>query len=158
MDSVKYDDDEPWPIEADGEGPTLELINPTYDNSLPEYWTSSQQYGSPASQNTNYLDSDDEDHSTLPDEHTLLPAYPNPFNGSVTIPFKLSSQTNSSITIYNVLGKEILDLPIGNLGPGDHSISWAGINQMGHPVGNGVYFVRLNIDTKNNSQKLVYLK
>ena len=158
MDSVKYDDDEPWPIEADGEGPTLELINPTYDNSLPEYWTSSQQYGSPASQNTNYLDSDDEDHSALPDEHTLLPAYPNPFNGSVTIPFKLSSQTNSSITIYNVLGKEILDLPIGNLGPGDHSISWAGINQMGHQVGNGVYFVRLNIDTKNNSQKLVYLK
>ena len=56
MDSVKYDDDEPWPIEADGEGPTLELINPTYDNSLPEYWTSSQQYGSQASQNTNYQD------------------------------------------------------------------------------------------------------
>ena len=52
----------------------------------------------------------------------------------------------------------IRDRPIGNLGPGDHSISWAGINQMGHPVGNGVYFVRLNIDTKNNSQKLVYLK
>ena len=30
----------------------------------------------------------------------------------------------------------------------------AGINQMGHPVGNGVYFVRLNIDTQNNSQKI----
>ena len=57
-----------------------------------------------------------------------------------------------------MLGKEILDLPIGNLGRGDHSISWAGINQLGHQVGNGVYFVRLNIDTKTNSQKLVYLK
>ena len=158
MDSVKYDDDDPWPIEADGEGPTLELINPTYDNSLPESWTSSQQYGSPANQNTNFLDPDNQDRVVIPQEHALLPAYPNPFNGSVRIPFKLSSQINSSITIYNVLGKEILNIPIENMGPGDHSISWSGINQMGLQVGNGVYFIRLNIDTKNNSQKVIYLK
>ena len=57
-----------------------------------------------------------------------------------------------------MLGKEILNIPIENMGPGDHSISWSGINQMGLQVGNGVYFIRLNIDTKNNSQKVIYLK
>ena len=158
MDSVNYDDVEPWPIEADGQGPTLELINPSSDNSLPESWVSSQQFGSPAEQNTNFLDSDDQVHVLLPEQSALLPAYPNPFNGSVKIPFKLSSQTNSSITIYNVLGKRILDIPIENMGPGDHYVSWNGLNQMGRQVGNGVYFLRLNIDLKSGFQKLVYLK
>ena len=85
MDSVNYDDVEPWPIEADGQGPTLELINPSSDNSLPESWVSSQQFGSPAEQNTNFLDSDDQVHVLLPEQSALLPAYPNPFNGSVKI-------------------------------------------------------------------------
>ena len=44
------------------------------------------------------------------------------------------------------------------MGPGDHYVSWNGLNQMGRQVGNGVYFLRLNIDLKSGFQKLVYLK
>ena len=158
MDSVKYDDVEPWPIEADGGGPTLELINPSSDNSLPQSWTSSQQYGSPAEQNTNFLSADDSDGLALPTEYSLLPPYPNPFNGSVRIPFQLASQASTSITIFDILGKRVLDIPIKNIGPGNHFITWDGINQMGRNVGNGVYFIRLNLPVRNNFQKLIYLK
>jgi hypothetical protein len=38
IDYVAYDDDAPWPTEADGKGKTLELVNPDFDNSLPESW------------------------------------------------------------------------------------------------------------------------
>ncbi len=158
MDSVKYDDVEPWPIEADGGGPTLELINPSSDNSLPQSWTSSQQYGSPAEQNTNFLSADDSDGLALPTEYSLLPPYPNPFNGSVRIPFQLASQASTSITIFDILGKRVLDIPIKNIGPGNHFITWDGINQMGRNIGNGVYFIRLNLPVRNNFQKLIYLK
>jgi hypothetical protein len=33
IDQVLYDDSGPWPEEADGNGPTLELINQNFDNS-----------------------------------------------------------------------------------------------------------------------------
>jgi len=52
MDDVEYDDEDPWPVEADGAGPTLELIDPYLDNSLAENWMASEGYGSPGSANT----------------------------------------------------------------------------------------------------------
>jgi len=51
MDDVEYDDDDPWPVEADGTGATLELIHPSLDNSLPENWIASIGYGSPGGEN-----------------------------------------------------------------------------------------------------------
>ena len=39
IDEVHYFDSEPWPMEADGEGPYLELKDLNSDNSLPENWT-----------------------------------------------------------------------------------------------------------------------
>ena len=38
VDSVPYDDEPPWPTEADGGGPSIELIDPLSDNSRPESW------------------------------------------------------------------------------------------------------------------------
>ena len=46
-DSVAYDDAAPWPTEPDGQGPTLELIDPFLDNSLAQNWQASLGNGSP---------------------------------------------------------------------------------------------------------------
>ena len=43
VDIVNYDDYTPWPTEPDGDGPTLSLIHPDLDNSLPESWAASNQ-------------------------------------------------------------------------------------------------------------------
>lgn len=47
VDSVTYDDIKPWPIEPDGNGPTLELLDPGLDNTQPQHWQASPGYGSP---------------------------------------------------------------------------------------------------------------
>ncbi len=39
IDEVRYCDSEPWPTEADGNGPYLELKDLNFDNSLAESWT-----------------------------------------------------------------------------------------------------------------------
>ena len=44
IDSVPYDDSEPWPAEADGGGPSLELVDPSEDNSLAESWAIGDPY------------------------------------------------------------------------------------------------------------------
>ena len=43
------------------------------------------------------LNKSDIEEKILPTKHALLPAYPNPFNGIVTIPFELSSTLNTTI-------------------------------------------------------------
>ncbi len=44
-DFVGYDDSNPWPTEPDGNGPSLSLIAPSLDNSLPESWDASVETG-----------------------------------------------------------------------------------------------------------------
>jgi photosystem II stability/assembly factor-like uncharacterized protein len=53
IDSVTYSDSNGWPTQADGTGPSLELINPTMDNDLPTSWQASAVIGgTPGAQNS----------------------------------------------------------------------------------------------------------
>jgi hypothetical protein len=53
VDMVEYADGAPWPTAPDGNGPSLSLIDPDLDNSLPESWESSiVLYGTPGNPNT----------------------------------------------------------------------------------------------------------
>jgi len=45
IDSVEYSPKTPWPVDANGKGPSLELKLPSLDNSLPENWQSSFVFG-----------------------------------------------------------------------------------------------------------------
>lgn len=55
VDVVAYGDADPWPFEPDGGGPSLELVSPTLDNSLPDNWgvsTAGPPGGTPGSTNS----------------------------------------------------------------------------------------------------------
>jgi hypothetical protein len=54
VDSVGYEDTIPWPINADGEGATLELFHPSRDNSKSNNWGSSIDNGTPGYINSIY--------------------------------------------------------------------------------------------------------
>ena len=54
VDEVNYNDAGSWPAEADGNGPTLELINPSLDNTLGENWIASNGNGTPGAINSIY--------------------------------------------------------------------------------------------------------
>jgi hypothetical protein len=57
VDEVDYGDSRPWDSLADGEGSSLELIDPDADNSLFTVWKAStppEQHGTPGRQNSQY--------------------------------------------------------------------------------------------------------
>jgi len=58
IDEVTYDDHHPWPEPPDGDGPSLELINPAFDNDRPCSWGASRpvtiSLGTPGAQNSVY--------------------------------------------------------------------------------------------------------
>jgi hypothetical protein len=54
VDEVTYDDGSPWPGEPDGQGSSLELINPIFDNDQACAWSASSGQGTPGAQNSVY--------------------------------------------------------------------------------------------------------
>ena len=51
IDSVEYSNRPPWPVMADGGGPTLELKDPNMNNSYSISWTASENHGTPGTIN-----------------------------------------------------------------------------------------------------------
>lgn len=57
IDYVDYETGDPWPTEPDGYGPSLELINPLFDNTIPQNWGASiADYGTPGEVNSILVD------------------------------------------------------------------------------------------------------
>lgn len=107
IDHVIYDDDYPWPTEPDGEGSTLELIDPDYDNALPESWKASSGYGTPGEKNSPVISVGPE-HGDI---NTEVSVFPNPFSDKISIQV-LSEEANDAMKIHisTLHGRTIFDL------------------------------------------------
>lgn len=101
---------------------------------------------------------DIEDLATVPFEPTLHPNYPNPFNPGTTIEYALNRASLVRLTIYNVLGQEIVTLVDGPQPAGAYTEQWDGTDRFHRPVASGVYFYRLSTDTFTRAKKMVLLK
>ncbi|GEM_PF-3150354 len=55
VDSVAYDDEAPWPVEADATGATLALINPYQENTDVQNWKASPGHGTPGLRNSDEI-------------------------------------------------------------------------------------------------------
>ena len=98
-----------------------------------------------------------------PDATALLSNYPNPFNPETWIPYQLSKRTNVRITIYNVYGAKVRELPIGIKSAGyylnsNRAVYWDGKNAAGEGVSTGIYFYKLQTDHVSLVRKMIIMK
>jgi len=94
------------------------------------------------------------DQPVFPDKYSLKQNYPNPFNPNTTIEFTLPKRTNTTLKIFNLLGKEITTLVLEELPAGTHKCQW---DASGYA--SGVYFYSLFVDSKTiSTKKLVLIK
>ena len=89
----------------------------------------------------------------LPDDFSLDRAYPNPFNPVTTLRFALTLESEVSLTIYNLQGREVVSLINGNMDAGYHSVIWNADS-----YSSGVYFVKMVAGEFVNTQKLMLIK
>jgi hypothetical protein len=144
VDTVHYNDNDPWPTEPDGTGPTLELINPGYDNALAESWAASLEHGTPGEENSVITDVQDQ---IL--EKISFRIYPNPFSSTATLQFTSGKIPESAdLSIFNIFGKEVKRI-------NDIQTERIEINRENLPA--GVYFCTLFDKSHNRigEQKLV---
>jgi hypothetical protein len=78
----------------------------------------------------------------LPVNYSLGQNYPNPSNPSTTFRFALPGGGNVSLTVYDLLGREVALLARGHLEAGYHTATWNATDNSGLPIASGIYFAR----------------
>jgi hypothetical protein len=73
----------------------------------------------------------------------LLNARPNPFNQSTVVGYEVQEQTHVTLTIYNLLGQEVVRLIDQVQAAGRYEVAWHGVNSRGAGVASGVYLYRI---------------
>ncbi|MBZ0265350.1 carboxypeptidase regulatory-like domain-containing protein [bacterium] len=88
-----------------------------------------------------------------PSTIALEPAYPNPFNPSITVPFTLPEKMDVRLRLYNIIGQQVAELNQGVLDRGHHELVFEAVNQT-----SGVYFIVLEAGEHQAMQKVILLK
>jgi hypothetical protein len=95
---------------------------------------------------------------SAPIGYALNQNYPNPFNPETTIHYSLAEEGSVRLTIYNVLGQEIVSLVDEHQQSGKYMAVWTGVDAAGSQVSSGLYFYRLEAGDFVSTKKMVLLR
>ncbi|MEE8404024.1 MAG: T9SS type A sorting domain-containing protein, partial [candidate division Zixibacteria bacterium] len=133
-----------WP------GSTLVLIS----YSVFSYLDTSQHVDSSFNMKSDIaLGIDDEIDGILPSRFVLEQNYPNPFNPTTNIAYTIPSRTDVQLQIYDILGREIESIDLGNKGAGEYIYQFDGSF-----LPSGIYFYRMLTETHSESKKMMLVK
>jgi len=82
-----------------------------------------------------------------PDQFELLPNYPNPFNPTTTIQYRLPVQMDVQVSVYNILGRKVATLADGLQEAGQQELRWDASN-----MASGLYFYRVIAEGSDGKQ------
>ena len=91
--------------------------------------------------------------NTRTDGYELAQNYPNPFNPSTKINYTIPLRSSVSITVFDVLGKEIGNLVNEIQTAGNHSIEFNGVN-----LPSGVYYYKIEANDFIDTKKMILVK
>ncbi len=97
--------------------------------------------------------------TTVPD-HFELAVYPNPFTHSTSIQNTSHNlfQAFSSIKIYNILGREVVDLSKNICNVSVSPILWNGRDSVNNTVSPGIYFIKVENEKMTKVRKILKLQ
>lgn len=91
----------------------------------------------------------------LPEVFAVGSNYPNPFNPSTTIPFALDKPIDVTVTVYDIMGREVSVLSKNELfKAGEHSLTFNAQN-----LTSGIYLYRIELGTgESETNKMTFIK
>ncbi|HHZ99594.1 MAG TPA: T9SS type A sorting domain-containing protein [Candidatus Marinimicrobia bacterium] len=84
--------------------------------------------------------------------------YPNPFNADTWIRYYIPSSQDIDLTIYDILGRNVIRLDYGYKDPGLYQVRWNGKNSKNETVSSGVYIYLLKNDNIIQRKRMILLK
>jgi hypothetical protein len=95
----------------------------------------------------------------VPTEYATLGNFPNPFNPSTRIGFRLPETSEISISIYGIQGNLVRELALNqSFEAGEHFIAWDATDNSGQPVASGMYVYLFTAGSFNKTEKMLLLK
>ena len=88
-----------------------------------------------------------------PDGFILSQNYPDPFNPSTIISYKLPEAEHVDLNIYNILGQQVAQLVSGYESAGQYAVTWNAKN-----FASGIYFYELHVKNFEQTKKMILLK
>ena len=79
--------------------------------------------------------------------------YPNPFNPTTTIEFLIQNDSKVELSLFNIKGQKIKTIINNGYSKGKHSIIWDGNDDSGKAVSSGIYYYKLNVNSKTEAVK-----
>jgi len=83
----------------------------------------------------------------------LFQNYPNPFNPTTTIRFTLLKPQNVTLSVFDILGREVVELIHNQMITGNHSVYFNA-----NELSSGFYIYRLSTDNYSNTKLMLLLK
>lgn len=161
--SIIYDDKSPWPETPDGGGYSLvqKELNPTGDLNDPNSWRASYFInGSPGEDDLPTSIGTNE--KELPTSSSLYQNFPNPFNPSTIISYRLSVISKVSLKVYDLLGREVATLVNEEQQPEIYNSQFSILDlpagRQGSQLPSGVYFYRLQAGDFYETKKMILIK
>ena len=94
----------------------------------------------------------------IPTVFSLEQNYPNPFNPSTQVRYALPEASKVSISIYDMMGREVRSLVNGSMDAGYHTALWNATNDNGNPVSAGMYIYTIQAGDFRQVKKMILLK
>ena len=94
----------------------------------------------------------------VPTLRRLLPPEPNPLTGTTRLAFELARSQRAELSVYDVAGRAVWQLPASQFAAGLHQVVWDGRDRHGKLTAPGVYFVELKADDGREIQKLTVVR
>lgn len=88
----------------------------------------------------------------------LYCASPNPFKSNTNISFRIPTEQDVEINIYNILGQHITTLYDSKIKAGKYNIEWNGKDEKSQSVPNGIYFYKIIAGTYTQTRKMIKIK
>ncbi len=83
--------------------------------------------------------------------------FPNPFNPSTKIAYRLNKAAQVRLSVYDTMGREVNRLVDQYQHVGDYHVIWNS-NATNQELASGMYFARLSVDDKSVTRKMVLTK
>jgi len=96
--------------------------------------------------------------AVLPMGCTLHQNYPNPFNPITSLRYDLPEQAQVTLTVYDLMGREVTQLVNSVQDAGYRSVQWDATDMHGKPVSAGVYLYQIRAGEFVQTRKMVLLK
>jgi hypothetical protein len=98
----------------------------------------------------NDADLEESESIPIPTQFELYQNFPNPFNSETVIRYDLAEPANVDVKIYDIKGREIRRLHLGQISAGMYSMRWDGSDNNHQPVAAGLYFCLLEAQLKDS--------